>query len=99
MRNRLPQQNAQGLAMLASLKGAKSAKPWNPENDDGDSARLRTDLNIDIEWMDRSVDVTASCVLPWVSCFVRDTDHNNDKHAALRYATLMVAAEIGRRMP
>lgn len=76
-----------------------NAKPWNPENDDGDSARLRTDLNIDVEWMDRSVDVTASCVLPWVSCFVRDTDHNNDKHAALRYATLMVAAEIGRRMP
>lgn len=77
-----------------------NAKPWSPMIDDGDSARLRTDLSLNVDW-DNDLGMVA--VLEkgeHISSgyFQNYADHNNDKHAALRYAALMVAAEIGRRM-
>lgn len=67
---------------------------WNPEHDDGDSARLRTELWIDVEYHRSRV----WCLHDVAAVHGIYSDHAGDKHAALRYATLMVAAEIGRRM-
>lgn len=61
--------------------------------DDGDSARMRSALLIDADWFGNLVQCS------------KDThvEHeyyaeHNDRNAALRLATLKVAAEIGRRM-
>lgn len=71
--------------------------PWNPLTDDGDSARLRTALEIGVNWRDGiagHVTVTYESGLYWVCHYA---DHSGDKNAALRWATLRLAAEIGRR--
>jgi len=76
-----------------------AVRDWNPEHDDGDSARMRTDLSLNVDFdVDDVAAVLANRGMYGGRAFERYADHNNDKHAALRYATLMVAAEIGRRM-
>lgn len=75
--------------------------PWNPEHDDGDSARLRTSVELNVDYLSHGVLVKRYCnhfsSNKSVWACARYDDHVN-KHAALRYATIMVAAEIGRRM-
>lgn len=66
--------------------------PWNPLTDDGDSARLRTALEIDVEY-DKSGAMVKHADDAWAALY---TDHSGDKNAALRMATLKLAAEIGR---
>lgn len=83
--------NSDALCLLNGRPG--HLRRWNPEHDDGDSARLRTDLEIDTVFWPSLIIVRHEQSMLKVS----RADHEN-KHAALRYATLMVAAEIGRRM-
>lgn len=68
---------------------------WNPEHDDGDSARLRTDCGLSVEMSYAGAQVIDRRGSGY---YARYDGHAGDKHAALRYATLMVAAEIGGRM-
>jgi hypothetical protein len=82
-------------------------KPWRPHLDDGDGARMEEKLGIEFEW--HGVGVASSAYpaggLPrsWREPVVRVreayADHNNDRQAARRWASLRAAAQIGRQMP
>lgn len=67
---------------------------WNPLNDDGDCARMEAALGIDVDWAEdgviaRNRDNRVGVLFE---------DHNNDRNAARRAASLRVAVEIGRAM-
>jgi len=66
-------------------------KPWNPLTDDGECARMEAEAEIELEWFPIGVKATHY----FTSKFVKFEDHNNDKNAARRYASTLVAAEIG----
>lgn len=74
---------------------------WSPMIDDGDSARLRTELGIEVSFYKNRLNarrpavevVTDGAVIAWENY----SDHAGDKHAALRAATMRVAVEIGKR--
>lgn len=86
-----------GVVIEDHTEGAYQSYYWNPYTDDGDSARLRTALEIGVNWRDGiagHVTVTYESGLYWVCHYA---DHSGDKNAALRMATLRLAAEIGRR--
>ena len=80
-------------------KNSSGWREWNPHHDDGDSARLRSALMMDVEWFDDGDS-------PFVDVSNTDGDmvrermakHNYDRNAALRMATLKCAAEVARRM-
>lgn len=73
--------------------------------DDGDSARMRSALMIGVQWQ-RILATNNICA---VNCYAHRldsypsrteslSDHDGDRNAALRMASLKVAAEIGRKM-
>lgn len=68
---------------------------FSPHTSDGDSARLRTTMGINVKWYADEVMVFVPTPLTFEERF---SDHSGDKDAALRAATLKLAAEIGRRM-
>ena len=63
---------------------------WAPHTDDGDSARMRTALRMNVIWSDTAVHCICSTADAFESIF-NDTDRN----AALRLCALRVAAAIG----
>lgn len=72
---------------------------WNPKDDDGDSMRLAVDLGLNL--------FTACCDLrgaPMCTASTADGKHHGhaapgaDRRAAMRWAVLLCAAEIGRWM-
>lgn len=67
---------------------------WTPDTDDGDSARLRTTLDVNVEF-DGSGVIVRTVDEEWAELY---DNHNGNKNAALRWATLKLAAEIRRRM-
>jgi hypothetical protein len=77
------------------FEGLGSDTVWNPLTDDGDSARLRSALMMNVNWYDDGVEVDLE-----FSCghFLKIADHSNDRDAALRMATLKCAVEYARRM-
>ena len=80
-----------------SIEGFQTAPPdydrWNPAHDDGDCARMEAALGIELTWFFDRVDALACDVAPVVEYF---KDHNGDKNAARRAASVAVASEIGR---
>jgi hypothetical protein len=68
--------------------------PWAPNTDDGDSARMRTALRMNVIWSDTAVHCLSSLGVA-VESFA---DHNNDRDAALLLCALRVAAMIGEGM-
>lgn len=68
-----------------------------PNLSDGDSARIRSALLIDVNWH-ADGDVVCLSDIENVGIIHSEalTHHNGDRNAALRLATLKVAAEIGR---
>ena len=79
---------------------------WHPHEDDGDGARMEEKLGIEFEWQRVGVvcsewvgqDLAAKW-LPAISR-IRESyaDHNGNRQAARRMASLRVAAHIGERM-
>ena len=69
-------------------------RDWNPHTDDGDSARIRTALRMNVIWSDTAV----HCLSSLGDAFESFADHNNDRNAALRLCALRVAAMIGEGM-
>ena len=63
--------------------------------DDGDSARMRSALMIEVRYGPDSVRCDER-IGDSAAQFRHFADHNNDRNAALRWAALRVAAEIGR---
>lgn len=68
---------------------------WNPLTDDGDCARMEAQLGICIEWEPEGYQVVVANKrgVMYSECF---QDHNSDKNAARRAASVAVASEIGR---
>lgn len=77
------------------LDGGEAAGWWAPHLDDGDGARMEAELTISVEW--HSYDVAASSICPGPSIRTKEeyADHNNDRQAARRWASLRAAAAIG----
>jgi len=69
--------------------------PWDPSEDDGDCARMEAAVRIDLEWGWGCVDVYAAGVPAGRAWFI---DHANDKSRARRYASVKLAAAVGRAM-
>lgn len=88
-----PHRNGSALQISDS-----SADTWNPATDDGDCARMEAALGIGVSWKFQD------CVYAEIEgaedawSWVYFKDHNGDKQAARRMASLRVAAEIGRSM-
>jgi len=70
---------------------------WMPHTDDCDCFRMETALGVEIYWRDTTV---AAAVFGGVGFRAAEkyADHNGDKNAARRLASLRVAAELGRRL-
>lgn len=83
--------DALGLFMLDYE--TSNRRSWNPLTDDGDCARMEAKLGIELTWFFDRVDALACDIATVVRYF---KDHNNDKNAARRAASMAVAAEIGR---
>lgn len=68
---------------------------WNPLVDDGDCARMEAAIGIHVTWHSDGV-VCGKRIWQETAMF---EDHNGDKQAARRIASLRIAAEIGKAMP
>ena len=69
---------------------------WDPKNDDGDCARMEARLGIDLIWYTTKIQTVDTTGNYRATAFFED--HNGDKNAARRAASLAVAAEIGRAL-
>lgn len=67
---------------------------FKPHIDDGDCARMEAQLGIWVTWSKSGV--TAACAESFANRSEYFSNHNNDKNAARRAASVAVAAEIGR---
>ncbi len=73
---------------------ASEYQAWNPLHDDGDCARMEAQLGLSIIWFKDYVLSGKGRLQQVIDC----KDHNGDKNAARRAASVAVAAEIGRLM-
>jgi hypothetical protein len=73
-------------------------KPFNPHYDDGDSARLRSAGMMNVIWNEQAKHVEVSVGLDGQTFTEFFADHNYDRNAALRMATLRCTVEMARRM-
>lgn len=65
---------------------------WAPHLDDGDGARMEAKLDIDVLWCEFGVESGQE------KLYESYADHNNDRQAARRWASLRAAAQIGKGM-
>ena len=70
---------------------------WNPLEDDGDCARLESACYLYVEF--HNIWVVVSSGLSSSSIREAYADHNGDRNAARRLASVRAAAEIGKTMP
>lgn len=70
---------------------------WVPHLSDGDCTRMEALLGIDVEWKIADQAVKSRKFSTYAYGFF--SEHKNDRKAARRMASLMVAAEIGQSMP
>ena len=89
-------QNISGFAMQY-----EGIRPWNPIHDDRDNAQLEAKLGIDTQW-----NLYGVVVHPRIPAdpnreiiYERYMNHNNDKQAARRLASVRAAAMVGKAMP
>lgn len=75
--------------------GNKELTAWNPLEEDGDCARMEADVGINLEW---GTDFVCAIDLDGNEVCEYFKDHNGDKQAARRMASLRVASDIGRAM-
>lgn len=91
------------------LKGGRTEdnhKYWAPHMNDGDGARMETQLGIGLHrlrqvveaFVDRDSPTSEMYYDPEITWSEHYADHNGNRQAARRMASLRVAAEIWRRM-
>lgn len=78
-----------------TMDGSRFDFRWAPHLDDGDCFRMETELGIDVYWGKEFVMCNALKRRSFQELYA---DHNGDKTAARRLASLRVAAELGRRL-
>lgn len=82
--------------LTGSDRDGPLSKVWNPGLDDGDCARIESQLSIDVKWYRDSV----VAYRQEIACEGIDfSAYQGDRNAARRMASLRVAAEIGASMP
>ena len=81
-----------GGLIIRNNQGGDSA--WNPLADDGDCARMEAQLGLSILWFKDYVLSGKGRLHQVIDC----EDHNGDKNAARRAASVAVASEIGKLM-
>jgi len=89
------------LEMAAKACGIEiedNRQHWTPDTDDGDSARMRSALGINVAWYGNLVECSTSAEDSTDEWTELVADHNNDRNAALRRCALRVAAMVGERM-
>lgn len=86
-----------GFWVDVGLNTGSDASPmiWDPRNDDGDCARMEAALGIHVTWHSDGV-VCGKRIWQETAMF---EDHNGDRQAARRIASLRIAAAIGKAMP
>ena len=67
-------------------------KYWNPRTDDGDCARMEAQLDINVSWDTECAEAAHRDIVEYANF----EDHDGDKSAARRAASVAVASEIGR---
>ena len=77
------------------LEDERDGSLWHPGNDDGDCARMEAVVGIDVLWFRRLVRV---CVSGQGIVDADFADHDNDRSRARRYASVKLAAAVGRAM-
>jgi len=77
---------------------ARHWEVWTPNDDDGDCARMEAAVGINVKWYDDCVDVTESAWSPKRDLSIKFADHGHDKSRARRYASVKLAAAVGRGM-
>ena len=76
--------------------GIGECRAWKPKHDDGDCARMEARLGIDLIWYTTKIQTVDTTGNYRATAFFED--HNGDKNAARRAASLAVATEIGRAL-
>ena len=86
-----------GLCLATPKGGMVITQMWHPGKDDGDCARMCAAVGIDVCWASDHVSVNDAAFnhTPSGTWF---QDHANDKCAAWRYASVKLAAAVGRAM-
>ena len=84
--------------MTSSVEGDDPDSTFEPHTDDGDSARMRSALGINVAWYGNLVECSTSAEDSTDEWTELVADHNNDRNAALRRCALRVAAAMGERM-
>ena len=83
------------LEMAAKAAGLEVTWGWRPHTDDGDCARMEDAVGIDVCRFRRLVRV---CVSGQGIVDADFADHDNDRSRARRYASVKLAAAVGRGM-
>ena len=73
------------------FKSRNDLVPWNPAYDSGQCADMEAELGIDVIWYETRVAADCNKV---PGLWEKFTDHNNDRQAARRYASVRLAAKI-----
>lgn len=85
------------LPMMLTDSGA-DVRTWAPHIDDGDGARMEAQLAISLHIADGAVYASCRTASGTLMTCEKRADHNGNRQAARRMASLRVAAELGRRM-
>jgi hypothetical protein len=94
--------NAEWGVYMLTMDGSRFDFKWAPHLDDSDCFRMETELVVSVIWKKHHVsgfcrpDLGATEIE--IFCHEKYKDHNGDKNAARRLASLRAAAELGRRM-
>lgn len=70
---------------------------WRPHEDDGDCARMEAAVGIDTHWGTALVWASLASDKHPIAC-TKYAHHANDKSRARRYASVKLAAAVGRAM-
>jgi hypothetical protein len=80
------------IANDGRLWDCKNLRWWNPLVDDGDGARMEEKLDLHLSWLSAGVSSGPKMT------YERFSDHNGNRQAARRWASLRAAAQIGKGM-
>lgn len=86
---------ARDLSFFMVEEGDGKFVPWNPIKQDGDALRLAVKLRIEIE---RAADGDVYAGPRKKAKWLEELGDHEDDNAAVRYAIVCAAADIGRKM-
>jgi len=82
---------------LPDADGEREIVMWFPPEDDGDCARMEAAVGIDTHWGTALVWASLASDKHPIAC-TKYAHHDNDRSRARRYASVKLAAAVGRAM-